>query len=161
MRRMTVTNRAGLTLVEMMVALVGALIVLLATAIILVFGQRSLNHGWQQANLQRDAAYVMLKVKQSIRTGTKAELDGDGRGVKIYHNAGWIRFWFVPGHKDLRYQIEGAEEQTLLNNVVQNATFEVCPTTHKTATVAFELQDGDCKTQLSSTTLMRNYVAGP
>jgi hypothetical protein len=145
----------------MMVALVGAIIVLLATAIIMVFGQRSLNRGWQQANLQRDAAYAMLKVKQSIRTGTQAELDGDGLGVKIYHNAGWIRFWFVPGQKDLRYQIEGGDERTLLNNVVENATFEVDSTTHKTATVAFELQDGASETQLSSTTLMRNYAAGP
>jgi hypothetical protein len=145
----------------MMVALAAASIVLFATAIIMVFGQRSLNRGWQQANLQRDAAYAMLKVKQSIRTGNQAVLDEDSQGVKIYHNAGWVRFWFVPAQKDLRYQIEGEEEQTLLDNVVETATFEVDSTTHKTATVAFELRDGHCETQLSSTTLMRNYAAGP
>jgi hypothetical protein len=102
----------------------------------------------------------MLKVKQSIRNGTHAQLDADGDGVKIYHTAGWIRFWFVPGQKDLRYQLEGEAEQTLLDGIVQNATFEVNTATNKTVTVGLELQKGNSEAQLSSTTLMRNYASG-
>jgi prepilin-type N-terminal cleavage/methylation domain-containing protein len=150
-------THSGLTLIELMVAIGIGCIVLLSTALILVFGQKSLNHGLQQATLQRDASYAMLKAKQSIRTGTQAVLDADGQGVKIYHTAGWIRFWFVPGQKDLRYQLEGESEQTLLDGVVNVATFEVDSTTHKTVTVGFVLQNGDCEARLSSTTFMRNY----
>jgi len=145
-------------LIELMVAIGVAGIVFLATALVLVFGQKSLNRGWQQANLQRDASYAMLKVKQLTRSGNRAEIDEDGQGVKIYHNTGWVRFWFVPAHKDLRYQLEGEQEHTLLDGVVDAATFEVDSTTHKTVTVGFELEDGGCETRLSSTTFMRNYI---
>jgi hypothetical protein len=99
----------------------------------------------------------MLKMKQSIRVGKQAVPDADGQGVKIYHAAGWVHFWFVPGQKDLRYQLEGEPEQTLLDGVVNVATFDVNSTTVE---VDFELQNGDCEAQLSSTTMMRNYPAG-
>jgi prepilin-type N-terminal cleavage/methylation domain-containing protein len=160
MNKMTPTNRTGLTLIEMMVALAAGLIVMLGTASLLALAQKSWNREWEQANLQRDVSRAMLKVKQSIRNGTQAQLDADGYGVKIHHTAGWIRFWFVPGQKDLRYQLEGETEQTLLDGIVQNATFEVDTTTNKTVTVGLELQKGACEAQLSSTTLMRNYASG-
>jgi hypothetical protein len=148
---------AGLTLIELVVAFSTACVVFFATAIIMVFGQRSLNHGWQQANLQRDASYAQLKIKQSIRGATQATLDEDGNGVKIFHAAGWIRFWFVSGPKDLRYQLEGEDERTLLDGVVENATFNV---TGSKVTVNIELQNGDCEALLATTTMMRNYSAG-
>jgi prepilin-type N-terminal cleavage/methylation domain-containing protein len=157
---MTPTNRTGLTLIELMVALAVGLIVMLGTASLLALAQKSWNREWEQANLQRDVSRAMLKVKQSIRNGTHAQLDADGDGVKIYHTAGWVRFWFVPGQKDLRYQLEGEAEQTLLDGIVQNANFEVDTTTNKTVTVGLELQKGACEAQLSSTTLMRNYASG-
>lgn len=149
---------AGLTLIELVVAFSMACIVFFATATILVFGQRSLNHGWQQANLQRDTSYAMLKMKQSIRGATLATLDGDGNGVKIFHTAGWIRFWWLPGPKDLLYQLEGEDQQLLLDGVVDNADFNV---DGSKVTVGLELQNGDCEAQLSTTTMMRNYAAGP
>jgi prepilin-type N-terminal cleavage/methylation domain-containing protein len=160
MSKITPTNRAGLTLIEMMVALAIGLIVILGTGSLLALAQKSWNREWEQANLQRDVSYAMLKVKQSIRNGTQAQLDADGYGVKIYHTAGWIRFRFVPGQKTLRYQLEGETEQTLLNGIVQSASFEVDATTHKTVTVGLELQKGACEAQLSSTTMMRNYASG-
>jgi len=160
MSKMTPTNRAGLTLIEMMVALAAGVIVILGTASLLALAQKSWNREWDQANLQRDVSRAMLKVKQSIRNGTQAQLDADGYGVKIHHTAGWIRFWFVPGQKDLRYQLEGEAEQTLLDGIVQSATFEVDTTHHKTVTVGLELQKGACEAQLSSTTMMRNYPSG-
>lgn len=160
MSKMTTTNRTGLTLVELMVALTAGLIVMLGTTSLLAIAQKSWNREWEQANLQRDASHAMLKVKQSIRNGTQAALDADGHGVKIYHTAKWIRFWFVPTQKDLRYQIEGEAEQTLLDGVVENATFEVDAATNKAVTVGIELQKGHSEAQFSSTTMMRNYVSG-
>jgi prepilin-type N-terminal cleavage/methylation domain-containing protein len=160
MSKMTPTNRTGLTLIELMVAMAVGLIVMMGTTALLALAQKSWNREWDQANLQRDVSYAMLKVKQSIRNGTQAQLDADGAGIKIFHTAGWIRFWFVSGQKDLRYQLEGEAEQTLLDGVVEDATFEVDATTNKTVTVGLELHKGNCEAQLSSTTLMRNYPSG-
>jgi Tfp pilus assembly protein FimT len=149
---------AGLTLVELAIAFATAAIVFFATGTIMVFGQRSLNRGWQQANLQREASLAMLKMKQSIRGATNATLDEDGNGVKIYHSAGWIRFWFVPGPKDLRYQLEGEQEQTLLDGVVEQADFAVDASK---VTVDLALLEDDYEARLVTTTMMRNFTAGP
>jgi hypothetical protein len=161
MNRLTIKNRAGLTLPEIIIALTASLIVFLATGTILVFGQKCWNREWTQTNLQRDAAHAMLKMKQSIRNGTRAELEEDGTGVKIYYTGGWIRFYSVSLQKDLRYQLDGEDERTLLDGVVENATFDVDTTTQKTVTVDIRLQDGLCKAGLLSTTMMRNYSQNP
>ena len=160
MSKMTPTNRTGFTLIELVAAVAVGLIVMMGTTLLLALAQKSWNREWDQANLQRDVSLAMLKVKQSIRNGTTAQLDADGHGVKIYHTAGWIRFWFVPAQKTLLYQLEGEAQQTLLNGTVQNATFVVDTTNHKTVTVGLELQKGACEAQLSSTTMMRNYASG-
>jgi hypothetical protein len=150
-------RRFGLTLVEMLVALAAACIVILATAIILVFGQQSYNRSWQQACLQRDTANAMLRIKQSIRNATSAQLDEDELGIKIFRPTGWIRFRFEQEQNDLRYQLEGEEERTLLDGKVSEATFEIDATSHKTVTVGLELAQGYCTAKMMSTTLMRNY----
>ncbi|MGA2093295.1 MAG: prepilin-type N-terminal cleavage/methylation domain-containing protein [Sedimentisphaerales bacterium] len=150
-------RRFGLTLVEMLVALAAASIVILATAIVLVFGQRSYNRSWQQANLQRDAAYTMLRIKQSIRNATSAQLDADELGIKIFRPTGWIRFRYEPGQNDLRYQLEDEEERTLLDGKVSDVTFEIDASSHKTVTVGLELTQGNCTAKMTSTTLMRNF----
>jgi len=153
-------TRAGLTLIEIIVALAAAFIVLLATAIILIFGQKSLDHGWRQVNLQRDASYAMLKMKQSIRNAAKAELEEDGSVVKIYRNSGWIKYKFVPGQKNLLCQLKGEQGQILLDGIVESVTFGIDPATHNTVTVGLNLKKNDCQAQISSTIMMRNYGAG-
>ena len=146
-------------MVEMIVALASACIVILATSIIIIYGQRSLDQGYQQMNLQRDASYAMLKMKQSIRGATQAQLDEDGNGVKIYHNTEWIRFWFVPGTKNLLYQLEGEEPQELLGGIVESATFAIDSVKQNTVTVYLGLKNDDCEAQTSSTIMMRNHGA--
>jgi prepilin-type N-terminal cleavage/methylation domain-containing protein len=147
----------GLTLVEMLVALAAASIVILATAIIMVFGQQSYNRSWQQANLQRDAAYTMLRIKQSVRNATSAQLDEDELGIKIFRPTGWIIFRYEPEQHDLRYQLEGEEERTLLDDKVSDATFEIDASNHKIVTVGIELSKGSCTTKITTSTLMRNF----
>jgi len=144
-------------MVEMLVALAAASIVILATAIIMVFGQQSYNRSWQQANLQRDAAYTMLRIKQSIRNATAAQLDEDEMGIKIFRPTGWIRFRFEQGQNDLQYQLEGEEERTLLDGRVSGATFEIDASNHKVVTVGLELAKGCCTTKMTTSTLMRNF----
>jgi len=160
MRSQPPKTRAGLTLVEIIVTLAAASIVFFATAIILIFGQRSLDHGWRQATLQREASYAILKMKQSIRNAVKAELEEDGSVIKIYHSSGWIKYKFVPGQKDLLYQLEGEQEQALLDGIVESITFWIDPITHNTVTVGLNLKNNDCQAQISSTIMMRNYGSG-
>jgi hypothetical protein len=160
MRAQQLKTRAGLTLVEIILTLAAASIVLFATAIILIFGQRSLDHGWRQANLQREASYAILKMKQSIRNAARAELEEDGSVIKIYHSSGWIKYKFVPDQKDLLYQLEGEQEQTLLDGIVESVTFGTDPVTNNTVTVGLNLKNSDCQAQISSTILMRNYGSG-
>lgn len=151
-------KRSGLTVVEMLTAMAIGCIVILATAIIMIFGQLSYNRNWQQACLQRDAANTMLRIKQSVRVATTTQLNADNNGIKIFRPTGWIIFRYVPGQKNMNYQIEGQEEQTLLSGTVSNATFTIDAGNHnKTVTVAVELTRGVCKTKMTSTTLMRNY----
>jgi type II secretory pathway pseudopilin PulG len=150
-------KRFGLTMVEMLVTIAAASIVILAAAIVLVFGQQSYNRSWQQACLNRDAANTMLRIKQSIRNATSAQLDDDEQGIKIFRPTGWIIFRYEPEQHDLRYQLEGEEERTLLDNKVSDATFEIDTSSHKTVTVGLELTQGYCTTKMTSTTLMRNY----
>jgi prepilin-type N-terminal cleavage/methylation domain-containing protein len=150
-------KRFGFTLVEMLTAVALGCIVILATALVMVFGQQSYNRNWQQANLQRDTANAMLRIKQSIRVATASVLDADNEEIKIFRPTGWIIFRYEAGQKDLRYQLEGQEEETLLDGTVSNATFAIDASNHKTVTVNLQLTKGPCKTKMTSTTLMRNY----
>ena len=151
-------NRAGLTLIEVMVAMISASLVVLATGSILMFGQRSLNRQWQHVNLQREVSNTMLEIKHTIRGANKALLEAeDGLAVRIYNSAGWTRYMFNPGTKSLRYQKEGQEEKTLLFGLVESASFVIDPTTNSTVTVTIKLQQGEYQAQATSTINMRNY----
>ena len=133
-------------------------IIILATALVMVFGQQSYNRNWQQANLQRDTANTMLRIKQAVRVATSTQLSTDQKTITITRPTGWIKFRYVPGQKNLNYQIQGQEEQTLLSGTVTNATFAIdASNNNKTVTVSLQLTQGVCTTSMSSTTLMRNY----
>jgi type II secretory pathway component PulJ len=160
MRKSSVKNRTGLTLLEMMIALGIGCIVLLTIAIVLIGGQRSMDRTLQQANLQRDASQTMLKMKHFIRTATSAEVNPDGNEVTIYYAGGWARFRFVRTQKDLRFQLEGEEEQTLLDGIVDIAAFEIDPANNKAVNVELQLQNDAGEIRLLSTTMMRNHTTG-
>jgi prepilin-type N-terminal cleavage/methylation domain-containing protein len=156
MHRLIQANRGGLTLIEMMVALVAACIVLLAMSTIMVFGQKSLNRTMQQANLQRDASCAMLQMESSIRNAAGVNIDTGSQGMTIDPNANWIRFWFVPAQKNLKYQLKTRPEQTLLKGVVDVVTFNMDPNTQKAVVLDIQLHNGDCEARMVSTTMMRN-----
>jgi type II secretory pathway component PulJ len=145
---------------EIMVALGIGSIVLLAIAVVLVGGQRTLDRTLQQANLQRDASRAMLQIKQCIRFATSATTNSDGNEVTIQSTGGWAKFRFIQAQKDLRYQLEGEDEQTLLDGIVENAAFEIDPATGKMITVDLKLQNNGYETRISSTTMMRNRIEG-
>jgi type II secretory pathway component PulJ len=160
MQKIMIKKRAGLTLLEMMVALCIGLIVLMTIAIILLGGQRSMDRTLQQANLQRDASQTMLKMKHFIRTAASAEVNPDANELTIYYAGGWAKFRFIRTQKDLRFQLEGEEEQTLLDGIVDSTAFEIDPANNKAVNVELQLQNGAGEIRLLSTTMMRNHITG-
>ncbi len=160
MRKTKSPNRTGLTLVELVVALAAAVMVIFATAIMLVAGEKSWDRSMQLANLRRDAANAMLEMKRAMRSGSLAELDTDDEGVTIHTPGGWVHYWFDPGTNDLIYQLEGGDPQMLLDGTAQSVDFELAGTANNAVSVKIQLQDGDCQVQFSTTTMMRNHVAG-
>ena len=154
MRKIKQANRTGLTLREIIAALSIGVIAFLATSLIFVSAQKSWERTMEHANIQKEASFAMLAMKRSIRIGTQAKLDDNGLGFKIYRSTGWIRFWYEPEQKNLRYQFEGQDEQTLLSGIVENATFGV---SDNSVTVGIVLNKNSCGARLLSTTTMRNY----
>jgi type II secretory pathway pseudopilin PulG len=157
MKRLKSKKRPALTLVELLVTISAAMIVILATAVVLVFGQNSLDSEWRKVNFQRDASYAMLRIKQAVRCAKKAELEDDGNTIKIYNNSGWVKYRFDPDQKNLLYQFEGEDELTLLEGVVEYVTFQIDPVNQNAVSYGFTLKKDDLESQNSSTTMMRNY----
>jgi type II secretory pathway pseudopilin PulG len=150
------TIKAGFTLIELMVAAASVTIVLFAAAVMVVFGQKSWNQELLRSNLQRDASLAMLKMKRSICSATQVQLDKDALEMKLFQTTKWVKYRYIPDEKDLCTQIEGEEEQTILDGTVEDVTFAVDPNTNKMVLVDIELEKNNCKARLSSKTMMRN-----
>ena len=100
----------------------------------------------------------MLKIQQSLRGAYSASVDENKKGVTIYDDTSWVRYWLAPNLKDLMFQLEGEQEQVLLDDVIKNVHFD--SPTPNTVTVTLELQEDQCESELSSTIMMRNYGSG-
>ena len=108
-----------------MITLLVASIIISATSVILILGQNSLDRGWQQVNVHRDASYSIMRIKQAIRCATNAALEEEGLVLKIYNNSGWLKYRYAPTQKDLLYQFEGGDEQILIEGIVESITFVI------------------------------------
>lgn len=147
-------SRKGLTLIELVIAIVAGVVLVLAAGTILFIGQIFWNQAWKKVNLQRDASYAMLRMSHSIKAGTAAELLADGKTVIIYRSGGdYIRFFWTEGTRDLKSQIEGKPE-IILNNKVEDLQFNV---EGNKVTIDLELKEDDAQAHFISTVMMRNY----
>jgi type II secretory pathway pseudopilin PulG len=150
-------NRPAFTLVELLVTILAAMIVIMASAVILIFGQNSLDTEWRKVNFQREASYAMLRIRQAVRCASNAELEDDGNTIKIYNNSGWIKYKFDPDRKNLLYQFEDEDEQILLEGVVESVTFKIDPVSKNAVTFGIDLKNDDLESRNSSKVMMRNY----
>lgn len=156
-----IRTRPALTLTEMLVAMIMVTIILSAAAVTMVYGHRALDIQWEQVSIQRDAMYAMQKIKQSIRSASLAVIEEDGNIVKVYNNGQWTKYKFVPGGKDLRYQLEGqTEEITIIDGIVESASFSIDPSTNSTVTINLYLKNGEHESKISSGVTMRNFITG-
>ena len=150
---MKTKGQKGFTLIEVMIAIVASVILLLAAGTALVSGHTFWNKAWEKVNLQRDASYAMLKISHSIKEGMSAELESDGKAVKIYRETDWIRFFLEEASNNLKCQIEGGEPQTVVNGKVEDVTFTL---QGSLLGIDLKLKKDNFQIHFVSTVMMRN-----
>ena len=98
----------------------------------------------------------MFRMSSAAKAATSANVEGDGKGLKIYTESGWVRFFLSPGTKEFNLKYEGgaASAETILNDSVGNLQFNV---EGNKVTILLELKKGNLETHLVSTVMMRNY----
>lgn len=149
-------SQKGLTLVELMTAIVTGAIVILATGTVMLIGQTSWNDAWKKVNLQRDASYAMLRMSQSIKAATSAEKSPNGRVLYIpKQSAPNITFSYVADTNSLQCQIVGEQPQTIIKGEVTNLQFITDPNKH-TVEIDLSLKKDDAQAHFKSTVMIRN-----
>ena len=153
---MKTIRRRGFSLVELMVATLAGIILVLATGMLMSIGHNNWNVAWKRANLQRDASYAMLIISRSIRAGTSAKVEANGKGLRIYTEGGWMRFFVAPGVSTLTLKSEIGENtsETILDDKVEDLQFNV---TGNTVKIDLKLKEDYLETHFVSTIMMRNY----
>lgn len=148
-------SRKGFTLIELATTIPATLIVLIAIGTVLTANHTFWNTSWSKANLQRDASYAMLKINHHIKGSTFAEAEDEGKAVKIYKSAGWIRFFLEQESNDLKCEIEGQDPETIISGSVEDLIFEVDSNKVK---INLILKKGNLETHLVSEVMIRNYI---
>ena len=150
----------GFTLVELTIAMFTSTIVILAAGIILFFGQKNWNSTWERANLQRDASYAMMRMTRSIKAGTSAQVENDGKGLRVYNDkeGSWRRFFVQSASNKLMLKSEivgdNSISETILDDKVEALQFNVTGTA---VSIELKLREDNLQTHFVSTVMMRNY----
>ena len=151
---MKVKREKGFTLLELATAIPSALIVLLAIGTTLTAGHTSWNRSWRKVNLQRDASYAIIRINRHIKGGTFAETQDEGKAIKIYKGADWMRFFLEQDSKDLKCEIEGKEPETIISGSVEELQFSI---DSNKVRINLTLEKDGLETHLVSEVMIRNY----
>jgi prepilin-type N-terminal cleavage/methylation domain-containing protein len=154
MSLMKKTRQKGFTIVELMIVVFIGAFVIAAAGTVLVTGHKSFNEALRKANLQRQASVVMNRIGQCIKTADSAEVDADGKILKLYNQTKWTKFSFSPASGSISGETSGDDSETIINGYVEDLVFNVSA---NKVTITLKLKDGDLQTQLVSTVMMRNY----
>jgi archaellum component FlaG (FlaF/FlaG flagellin family) len=144
----------GVTIVELLMAITASLIVILATGIIIIFGQTSWNQTWRRVNLQRSAAYAMQWMSQSIQRSVSASAPDVNVLSLSTTDGNDIVFTYIEDTNDLQIQIGARTPQVIVDGTIENLQFGVVG---NAVTIDLILEDEDVQTRLVSTVMMRNY----
>ena len=149
-------RQKGFTLVELIITTFTGAIVIVATGMILFFGQRTWNTTWDRTNLQRDASYAMLRITRDIKAGASAQVEDSGKGLKIFNGADWVRFFTTSGGSlfALKRETSGGGSETVIEDNMQAVQFNV---TGNTVAIDLKLKEYNLETHFASTVMMRNY----
>ena len=149
-------RQKGFTLIELIITTFTGAIVIVAAGMILFFGQKTWNSTWDRTNLQRDASYAMLRMTHDIKPGASAQVEDNGKSLRIYNGADWVRFFTASGATmyALKSDTSGGGSETILDDNLQAVQFNV---TGNTVTIDLRLKDYNLETHYTSTIMMRNY----
>ncbi len=152
-------RQEGFTLIELIIATIISAIVIVAAGSILLHGQRSWNNTWNRLNLQREASYAMLRMSNDVRAGTSAQVEDDGKGLRIYNSdaENWRRFFVQTAANNLTLKSEivgGNTTETIINYKVEALQLNV---TGNTVRIELKLKEDHLQTHFASTVMMRNY----
>ncbi len=152
-------GQKGFTLIELIIAMFTSTIVIVAAGSILFYGQKSWNNTCKRVNLQRDASYAMQRMSRSVKAGTSAQVEADGKGLRIYNDneGSWRRFFVQSASQNLMLKtaIVGTNiNENILDGKVENLQFNVIGTTVR---IELKLREDNLQTHFVSTVMMRNY----
>ncbi len=149
-------GQKGFTLIELIVSIATGTIVIVAAGSILFYGQKSWNNTCKRVNLQRDASYAMQRMCSVVKAGTSAQLEGSGKGLKIFNKGSWVRFFLSPATEQFMLKGEDGETNfvTILDDNVEDLQFNV---TGSTVRIELKLSEDNLQTHFVSTVMMRNY----
>jgi prepilin-type N-terminal cleavage/methylation domain-containing protein len=149
-------RQKGFTLLELTIAIFLGTIVIVATGMILFWGQRAWNSTWDRTNLQREASYAMSRMIRDIKVGASAQVENNGEGLKIFKGGDWVRFFTASGGSMLALKREtgGGSSETVIEDSVEAVQFNV---TGNTVIIDFKMKQYNLETHFASTVMMRNY----
>jgi len=149
-------GQKGFTLIELIIAMFTSTIVIVAAGSILFYGQKSWNNTCKRVNLQRDASFAMQRISHSVKAGISAQVEASGKGLKIFNEGGWVRFFLSPAADKFTLKGEDGETNfvTILDDNVEDLQFNV---TGSTVRIEVKLSEDNLQTHFVSTVMMRNY----
>ncbi len=149
-------GQKGFTLIELIISITTGTIVIVAAGSILFYGQKSWNDTCKRVNLQRDASYAMQRMSSAVKAGISAQVEGSGKGLKIFNKVGWVRYFLSPTAEKFTLKGEDGETNfvTILEGNVEDLQFNVTGTTVR---IELKLSEDNLQTHFVSTVMMRNY----
>ena len=151
---MKTKQQKGSALLEVLIVIMIGLIVLSAAGTVVFSGQTSWNKGWSKANLQRDGSYVMNNLARSIRGGSSANVEADGKAIKIYNGKPWTRLSAESTSLTRETDLEAPQKVIEYKSEVEDVQFNVVG---NKVEIRLTMKDGNLQMHFASTVMMRNY----
>lgn len=168
-------SSGGFTLAELMMAMLMAGIVFSAASVIMAFGQKSLDREWERTAIQRDAVRVMQFIKHNVRGASTARAIAGGKILMVYKDNRWMIIKYEENAKSIRCLSQKSEpddkivsgeegiaspdEWSLVEGLVESASFSIDPASASTVIVDFTLKDREYNASAKSSVTMRNSAA--
>jgi len=150
-------GKKGITLIEMMVAIIVLSIFLLAVGMILVSSGKFWNSGWTQVKLQTDASYAFARIEKVAREASRALSNpGGGSTLQLTKEIGGITEWTKV------FQLNGDTLQLDSGNIisgVSNLSFAYDSGNSAAIIVNLTLKENGSQTVYRTTVFLRNSLS--
>ena len=154
MRIMNTKKYKGMTLVELMVAVLIGVIVIIGASSVIGGGYKSLNKGFKRVSLQRDASYAMYVFSLPIKEATGATIGEEDSMVTIDNRDGTKTSYYLDStDKELKRRKDENTPNVIIKNV-ENLGFTL---DGNRVHINMLLKKDDLLVDFTSTIMMRNY----